>query len=178
MPYSSPHQRCWVYVDIDGQPLDVLNRWKDTARATVDWDVPAPHHGKDNVAIHVATPTLTCNLYHPPREADEAMFRRAGRRTEEAYQHTREQVENWLHAQHQVLVELHCEYYDTGIHGHARFSTYRISFVSHMNYVRMTDCRGTGRSVQEAKNNAARNLLNAGCCMIYGQFSSPRRVVC
>lgn len=37
--------------------------------------------------------------------------------------------------------------------------------VSRLNYMRLTECRGQGRKEREAKNNAARNLLDAGYCV-------------
>ncbi|KAF8605595.1 hypothetical protein BDV93DRAFT_543254 [Ceratobasidium sp. AG-I] len=182
MAFSNPHQRCWVYFDIASQhntPLDALSQWKDKAHAAVDWDIVSTHRAIDNVVVHVATPLRKqTGLYHPPRETEGAIFRQASRRQEEAYQNTRKLVEDWLRERHQTLVELYCEYHDSGVHGHARFSTHRISFLSDLNYTPITTCQGTGRTAQEAKNNAARNLLGAGYCMLYGQFNSPRRLVC
>ncbi|KAF8603368.1 hypothetical protein BDV93DRAFT_523432 [Ceratobasidium sp. AG-I] len=178
MASSKPHQRRWVYFDdrTRSQPLDALNQWKDLARASVEWDL-IQTRGSDNSVTHIAIPILTCQMYHPPCETDELIFRQVGRRREDAQQYTRERVEDWLRQRHQNLVELYCEYHDNGVESdRARFSTHRISFVFNLNHMPIVECQGAGRTVKAAKNDAARCLIAGGYLMLFAQFYSPRRV--
>lgn len=174
-------QRRWVYFDIPTQQdasLDAVNQWAAKATAAaVDWDVTTTHRAEDNVAIHVAVPKLTCDLYYVVHETEEVMFRQAARSREDARRYTEETVKAWLLQRHQDLVQLDCDIHESRSHSHAGFYAYRISFVSRLNYMRLTECRGQGRKEREAKNNAARNLLDAGYCMLYDRFNSPRRPV-
>ncbi|CAE6430689.1 unnamed protein product, partial [Rhizoctonia solani] len=140
--------------------LDALHTWRDKTRSKLTWNEEFRREG-DNRAKHIMTPVLTCMVYENPSEDAQSRLRCAANDLTEALEGAKSAVRSRLGKK--ALLDFYGKVEDSGkVKSHCRYRVVNISYTYILDNLAVTECRGEGGTKNDARQDAARQLLQSG----------------
>ncbi|CUA70372.1 hypothetical protein RSOLAG22IIIB_00732 [Rhizoctonia solani] len=156
-PYRKRQEPTW---------LEALYAWRDRTRSKLTW-VEEFRREKNNVVTHIMTPVLTCTVYENPDEDTQMYLRRAANNPADALEGAKSAVRSRLGRG--LLLEFYGRVEDSGEEkSHCRYTVVDISYTYVLDNRPITECRAMGSTKNDARQRAARQLLESG---VYCMFS-------
>ncbi|QRW15847.1 dsrm domain protein [Rhizoctonia solani] len=151
-PYRKRQEPTW---------LDALHTWRDRTGSTITW-AEELRRDENNKVMHIMTPVLTCVSYERPEASIQMHLRRAAGSPIDAFEESKSAVESNLGRHGKALVAFYSEIQNGGKGPHCRYNTFNISYSYRLDNWPVEECRGEGSKKAEAKQKAAKLLLEKG----------------
>ncbi|CAE7183033.1 unnamed protein product [Rhizoctonia solani] len=150
-PYRKRQEPTW---------LEALHTWRDKTRSKLTW-IEEFRRGRDNQPMHTVTPVLTCTIYEQPNEDAQIHLRRVAGDPTEALDRAKSAAQSRLGGK--LLLDFYGRVEDSGKErSHCRYKVVNISYTYILDNCAVTECRGEGVTKNDARQKAARRLLESG----------------